>query len=195
MTKHEIAKLSCRIVALCIVALALPYVWQLPLLVVSLIVAVVRGDMDWYEVLGMLGFGGTVAVQVGFALLLWFKAAMVSRWMVGDGPQDDPADADAVVGWPAMCEVQAVAFAVLGLWILTRVAPKLMHFGLLIIWKTEADRFANRPFFSGEDAGQLASIILEIVLGLCLLFGGRRLAMWLFSLRKVGLKDKQRSDS
>ncbi len=194
MTKHEIAKLSCRIVALCVFALVLPYFSQLPFLV-ALMVEMFRGEQSWYGIPQMLGFGGMVAVQIGFALLLWFKAATVARWMAGDDPQDDPADAGAVVDRPVMCEVQAVAFTVLGLLILAQAAPKLMHFSLRITWKPEYDQFWDTSFLSAEAAAGLAAIITEMVFGLCLLFGGRRLAKWLFSLRKVGLKDKQRPDS
>lgn len=120
----------------------------------------------------------TVASMVpmaGIAVLLWFFPLTVARKLlpVMREPQ-------APLQAPAR-EVEAVAFTVLGLWILANALVDAAYW-LLLAWMTRRSEFENLEWTSDQIASVLATAI-EIALAIGLLLGTRGLQLALQRLR------------
>jgi len=185
MTKHEVAKLACRIMAL----------W----LFCQAILSLARGVA--YFVVSISnnfsrGFGlGDIAASflitgidgLGFALLgalLWWKAEGIAGRMISAQP-DSSAPAPAASAGLDYKGLMSIAFSAVGVFIALQVIPKLIH-PLFVVWGGGGD-FTFRHLWSESmwQAGFWANIV-ELALSIWFIFGSRGIANMIARFRSMG---------
>ena len=105
-----------------------------------------------------------VGIPVGVAISLWLWPLSVARKLLPENKDETPEESHAT-----LAEYQAVAFSVLGMWLLVEYLPTLFY------WFGYAFYLNGHPgeSFTAKDYGKAISTVFGLVIGLWLLFGAR----------------------
>ncbi len=164
MKPKDAARIACRVLAIYVVVLALDALSSQLRFVQMSFLGASRSGFG-------LGLGlatGTIPYLafIGVAVLLWFKADTVGRWMLaGQVPAETETDADTD-GETLTRDIETAAFAAIGVYMTARSIPLLFHHFLGV-------------FLPGSEAPELVrglTTTVQLVLGLVLIFGARELA-------------------
>lgn len=120
--------------------------------------------------------GSALVLFLGAAALLWWGAGALGRRMVSDGQPD--SEGGKIVAEAA----QAIAFSVVGLFILVRAIPPLASTCTWLALRRE--EFVLR--YDTQTVSTFVSLGLQIALGVGLLFGARGLAGFVKTIRTAG---------
>lgn len=121
---------------------------------------------------------GVVIIPVALALVLWFLPLTIAHKIL---PRMAGGTEPSQAG-PA--EYQAVAFSVLGMWVLAEQLPSLFYWLGLVIYMhgQEADLLTAREY------GRIASTAAALFIGFWLLFGARGIVGLLRAARAAGAR-------
>ena len=117
-----------------------------------------------------------LALLLIFAGFLWTRADGVAVKMIGERDETGPIAVDQ--------NSHSLAFSVLGAYVLTVALPRLAQL-LVHAWNVSSQDATFHRDWTGF-APNLVYTIVEIALGLWLLFGARGLVTLLFALRNIG---------
>ena len=123
-----------------------------------------------------------VAGLILVALLLWTQADFIGARMVGENDE-------SLVSAPTEERWQALAFSVVGLFVLTRALPQLATQIAILLAANSSTSNPYTDVFTRQSsfyAGIWISLAIEIALGLWLLFGARGLVFLLANIRNFG---------
>ncbi len=111
---------------------------------------------------------------------LWFFPATLSRRLLkgGNGPGS--------VEVPALAEWQSVAIVVLGLWTLSKGIPDAVYY--ITYFLTYDESVMSARDLMQEQWPYMAATLVEITIGIWLIFGARGLVAMLASVRNAGLR-------
>lgn len=165
MTKREIATLSFKILSLYAFIKAIDKLS-------TLINYLYKYSLSEVGVLNFMIFASPVLLLLLCGGLLWFLAP----WLASSiSKSTAPADNAAA----SLFSIQAVAFSVLGLYLLADSLPALVR---SIIW-----HFTTASRSMGERSpliGDILGFLIQIVIGVWLLFGSRGLVNFIRSMRR-----------
>src|SRR3990172_1000700 len=175
MTKHDVAFLACRMMAIYAALLTLQRFAY-----ISLDFRGYFGPSDWRPTAAVMVLSTVVAIGLtaSFALLLWIGADRIASMMC-PGAELEPAGPSIT----AQC-AEEIAFSAVGLFILVRAIPKLAQ-ELIRLLMLPPDAMIPRitePMWFAEFGSTLA----ECVIGAWLALGPRWWARWIRALRNVG---------
>ena len=175
MTKKEIAKLACKLLGL---------------------YALLMGLTTFGSNLGWL-FGGLSSdrpvfgflipsvIFTAYGLFLWFGAAFLSGLMISD--ENNKEGKSKMVA----AEMQAIAFSVLGLWILAQGLINAADYAMFL-WLIDYLPWTGEEGFGGAlremKKGRIVLVLVKIGIGIWLLFGARGLVGIVNRMRGVGTK-------
>ena len=131
-----------------------------------------------------------IAGLILLALILWTQADAISAYMVRESA-DDAAPALSVE------RLQALAFSVMGLYVLTGVLPRLAQAVANLLMVDSSAPNPNADVFTGVSSGYAigwVSMAVEIALGVWLLFGARGLVYLLANIRHIGRDREARQE-
>ena len=120
-----------------------------------------------------------LALYVLIALFLWFGAARLARHVA---PQ---TSASTESGSVASTEIQAIAFAAVGLFVLLGAIPEL---GVGLYRYANLDDLEGRFSSAFGTGDHVTALVIRLILGLLLVFNARGLSAMLIRLRKPGSK-------
>lgn len=186
LTKREIATLACKLMAIYAflqaieaIALIVDVLYRLP--------AVVMVPAEFFYYIGLL------LQPIGFVIagsLLWKKAGVVGAWMVGHDLQDDQYERDVAPQQPTIHEIQAIAFATVGLWVLVNAIPDFVAGLSSSLFYSMADSpDSSYELYATQYVGVwLVDSLLRLGIGVWLLLGASGLVRLILRLRNVGLQ-------
>ncbi|MCP3905557.1 MAG: hypothetical protein GY715_18175 [Planctomycetes bacterium] len=177
MTAREIANLCCRVFAIYALFQGLVYLPSLGLIFDPVFGGTTSG---FASSIARLLWSLHPVFMFAAAAFLWRWSWLVASWMVGHDIQDAVAEPESARQRATLAEIQAVAFSVIGLWLLVHVTVDLAEDAAYLVY-TEAEV---------ADRGWIASyfrMAVQLALGIWLLFGARGLVRLLHRLRRVGL--------
>lgn len=182
MSKREVADLATRVLAVYALLQAIAATPHL----LALLTPFAMAGMEWVEKLQVVLWGMYPLALYVIAIFMWSKSALVAAWMTGYDIQDHPSEPDAQRERPQMHEIHAIAFSVLGLWVLMDTLP--------YVPTRVGETIAMAASESSEHLTvlQLAFVWLEIfirlIAGVWLLFGASGLIVLLKRIRTIGLE-------
>ena len=186
MTKHEIAALACKILAIYAVIIALG---SLP---VSLQFATSGFSSNVSRFSQLLQKPWTLVValapfilQTSSGVFLWMFADSIALAMVGETripPQISPQQTKL-----RSSDLQIVAFSVVGLLTLVEGISRISHIATNYLFVTTTGAASTRVYFRESMMATAATAVIQMIIGLWLLFGSRGLVRVLKSVRDVGL--------
>ena len=183
MTKREIAALICKVLGIYVFIGALN---SLPLLFLPALTSManassgatsIENTARWASVINAL----PVILNILAGLFLWLGADNLARRMA----KDTDTVAQPVIGQ----EAQIVAFSALGLFTLLQVIPRVGQIATNLYILSQQDAMIRREF-KDLTAPNIVGVVIQLSLGLWLLFGASGLVKLLQSFRTVGM-DKQ----
>ncbi len=186
MTQREIARLCCKVIAIYALIRAIESVGSFGWLVLG---PAPSGMSEWQIYVQVFFFALPPVVLVAMSVFLWKHAGVVAAWISGHDLQDDPDEPDIKPARAKSQELQAVAFATLGLWAIIDALPRLIDLGFRALIPP-GSRLALE--FGLLSASRLVAISLQLAIGVWLLFGSRGLVQLLYKLRNVGLDENGR---
>lgn len=157
MKKEEIVAIAVRLFAI--------YLFVYAVRMVPGMVVLIQQQVDSIDFIFGLVF---LTSHLLVALLLWVFALAIARKLLPGG-KAGKAPARLAAG-----DIQTVAFSVMGLWVLAMAIPEIFYWGSYI-YQTSASGWRYREL-SPENAGNIVSTLVELAIGLWLLFGARGLA-------------------
>jgi hypothetical protein len=183
MTKREIAALICKVLGIYAFIGALN---SLPFVFMPAVTSMVNASSgatptDSATRLGAIINALPVVLHILAGLFLWLGADNLARRMV----KDADTVAQSVIGQ----EVQIVAFSSLGLFTLLQAVPRVGQIVTNFYILSQQDALMRREF-KGLTAPDIVGLLIQLALGLWLLFGTSGLVKMLQSFRSVGM-DKQ----
>lgn len=115
--------------------------------------------------ISLLFAGAVVLPPILAAVLMWyFPLALANKLIPDIKTKDAPVPLDAG-------GIEVVAFSIMGLWVLTSAIPDIFH------WATYVYQVRNKHFgyfeLTPENVGNIVSTVVELVIGVWLLFGSR----------------------
>lgn len=173
MTKREFAALACKVLGLYSFISALKL---LPMILMPFSTAA-RAAMRWMLMVNALP--GLLHILTGF--ILWFGADALAGRMIKD---TGTAVSPVVVGK----EAQVVAFSCLGLWSLLQVIPRIGQLVTNFFMISQQDAMLWHDY-KGMTAPDIVAIVIQLALGLWLLFGAAGLTRLIGSLRNIGMDE------
>jgi hypothetical protein len=163
MTRQDIAKLACRIIALWLFCQAAIGLYTIFVFILQAVFQSANGDNVEFDYAGSivpaLMFLGTFLMGA----LLWWKSDWISRKMIPD------ATTTVLVGPITTKDALSVALSVVGILIIVDILPKLCRV-IYVAYKDSEHR---------QDVKSQASIIgdiIKLLLGIWILFGSRGIA-------------------
>lgn len=190
MTQREIARLCCKITA---------------------IYALIRGiesldnsaqNFRWTLIGGWTGFGNSwkdylfvfmsalpVVLLIALSVFLWKQAGVVAALITGHNLQDDQNEPDSDPKPVNTKQLQAVAFATLGLWVIIQAIPNIINF---IVWASGFSTVREENTFIVLVIARTSALIIQLGIGFLLLFSARGVVGFLYKLRNVGLDENER---
>ena len=192
MTKREIAVLACRIVALvALINVIQASAFLLPLLYEAFnpekFAAGMGSPIGYFPLPTLLAlvYLSPVVLLLLLAGFLWMQADYVAAKLVGDSDEN-------VVTTGVNESAQALAFSILGAYVLTLALPRLSQL-LVNAWNVGSQNATLHRDWTGF-APNLVFAATEIVLGLYLLLGARGLVTLLSDIRNVGRDRRSQSE-
>jgi hypothetical protein len=176
MTKREVAALACRLLGIYAFLNSLN---ALPVVFLPFITeysdATAAGGLGsmarfWLFILNAL----PAALHIIAGLYLWLNADSLAGYLVSG----DTDEQQMAIGQ----EAQVIAFSVLGLFTLLQVIPRIGQIITNLVVIGQQDPLMQRDF-RGTTAPDIVSIIIQLALGLWLLFGSPGLVQWLRPMR------------
>lgn len=176
MTRLEIATLACKVLALWLFANAVVVGVSVGPTLVSAVLSIFGPSGFQHTPLSMVVWTGFPAAgYLAMGLFLWFRAASLAGRMVTDDPA--PATRADITAEGVM----AVAFAAVGVFVVTRVLPG-------IAWGLYQRVGDPRPVGGRGSQPALWPNAIGLGLGLWLLLGSRGIAEVVRRLRRAGQK-------
>ena len=177
MTKREVAVLACKILGV--------YFFIVSLSGFAFTVSMVfanfsRGTEDSMSNVRFVGLVGPIPVIV-LSILLWFLADRIAGRMVSG------TEGSTEVSKLTAADIQAIAFSVVGMLVLTRFFPQLAQ---LIVNLSILDRYDHAPM-DAMTKGRIGGLIVQLAIGLWLLLGSRGLVGFLKTVREAGLEKSE----
>ena len=177
MTRREIAALCCRTIALIVLAWALMYLVEVIPALSSALANTDRYGASPNYFAAVTSYGMLGSMLLLFAMLLWWNAEAISRWMA-------PEDPAPVTGPELSAEaLMPVASVGVGLFAITRALPTFFRF-LSTIMLTPST--LSEILSDGEWKASLAADALLMAWGVWLIFGNRGLVRILKWARTAG---------
>lgn len=130
--------------------------------------------------------GANFAIVVGSLLLLLVAAAMwffplgIARLLVPRGPRG-PEQSTSIPG--SFAQVEALAFCLLGLWVLAEVVPEAFYW---IFMSYHASRLEAQLDLGVRDWSMMAVTVVKVVIGIWLVLGAKGLRGLLHRARTSG---------
>lgn len=185
MTQRAIARLCCKVIAIYALIRAIELVPVFGLMLPS---SASFGTSEWQTFVQAFFFAVPPVVLVAMSVFLWKHAGVVAAWISGHDLQDDPDEPDIKPTRANSHELQAVAFATLGLWAIINALPRLIDLGFRAMIPPSSPGAVEFGLLS---ASRLVAISLQLAIGVWLLFGSRGLVQLLYKLRNVGLDETE----
>lgn len=196
MTQREIARLCCKIIAIYALIRMIEsvrgltiifYMW--PLLYDSWEFGL---PLSSYAAV-LFGVMPTVFLAA-FSIFFWRKSGIIAAWITGHDLQDDPDEPDPIPMKVGAQELQAVAFATIGLWAAVSSISSLINLGAELIISS----LASTEISVEEDSlfqllSEFASPVALLLLGFWLIFSARGIVRLLYKLRKAGHDESAKS--
>lgn len=186
MTQREIARLCCKVIAIYALIRAIESAAVLGWILLG---PSSSGITEWQTYVQVFFFALPPVVLVAMSVFLWKNAGVVAAWISGHDLQDDPDEPDIKPTRANSHELQAVAFATLGLWAIINALPRLIDLGFRAMIPPSSSLAVEFGLLS---ASRLVAISLQLAIGVWLLFGSRGLVQLLYKLRNVGLDETER---
>jgi hypothetical protein len=183
MTKREIAKLCCRVLAVYATVLAisrLSYIAQL---------FAPYEDTTWSPVFYRLLYAVEPVLLAIAAFFLWRWAGLVAAWMTGHDLHDHIDEAESAPTRASAIDVQAIIFSSLGVWLLIETIPYALSYISRFAYARSNDVRAEAK--SLYLMTEMIELVARLGLGVGLLFGGPTIAHWVNRMRNVGLEKNQ----
>ena len=182
MTKHEVAALLCKVLGIYALLSALN---ALPLLFAPALFALSNSSASATPAtsvarLSWLISALPVLLDIGAALFLWLSADNLARAMVKNGE----SSAEPIISR----DVQTLVFSALGVFTLLQAIPRAGQIATTLYLVSQQDVLLRREF-KGASAPDIVALLLQLALGLWLVFGAAGLAKGLQKLRTVGVND------
>ena len=181
MNLRSLASLSCRFLAL---ITAVGVIHSSSALLISLSYALSPSAGTAFPVTGFLLQLAPVAALILVSMILWMQADHIGARMV------DESD-ESLVNLPKDQSLQALAFSVMGLYVLAGVLPRLAQQIIVSLTANSASANTAYPppadiFVATMQIGGWVSMAVELALGLWLLLGARGLVFLLANVRHLG---------
>jgi hypothetical protein len=177
MTPREIANLCCRLMAIYALFQGLAFLPSLAALIDPLTHPM---DLSTAELFSRVLWAMHPAVMIAAAAFLWRWSPLVASWMVGHDIQDAVAEPESTRRKATLRDVHGVAFSVIGLWVLVHAAQDIAGHAFYLVY--------DDPTVTGNRwVGVYGRIVVQLALGIWLLFGARGLVDLLHRARRVGL--------
>lgn len=181
MNLRSLASLSCRFLAL---ITAVGVIHSSSALLISLSYALSPSMGTAFPVTGFLLQLAPVAALILVSMILWMQADYIGARMV------DESD-ESLVNVPKEQSLQALAFSVMGLYVLTGVLPRLAQQIIVSLTADSASANTAYPppadiFVATMQIGGWASMAVELALGVWLLLGARGLVAFFANIRNLG---------
>ncbi len=186
MTQREIARLCCKVIAIYALIRAIESVPALGWMMQG---GASFGMIEWQMYVQVFFFALPPVVLVAMSVFLWKHAGVAAAWISEHDLQDDPDEPDIKPTHANSQELQAVAFAALGLWAIINTLPRFIDMGFRALIPSSSPLAVEFGILS---ASRLVAISLQLVIGVWLLFGSRGLVQLLYKLRNVGLDENKR---
>ena len=185
MTKREIAVLACRILAL-VAALYLLQASSSLLNLLSVVIGPIVNpslpspspSLTTPSLLSIILALSPLALLLIFALFLWTQADFLSAKMVGE-------DDENRVTLPTDQNAQALAFSVVGAYLMTQALPQAARMMTKFLVVSNAAPLVHRDW-TGLEAPDFTFVAAQLALGFWLIFGARGFIALLHHLRRVG---------
>jgi len=186
MTKREIAALICKALSIYVFVITLN---QLPLLFASALYSMLNNStdtpMEKVSFLASILAALPLTLNILAGLFLWMGADNLARRMV----KNDDTTVQPIIGQ----EAQTIVFSALGLFTLLQAIPRAGQMITNFYTFSRQDALMQREF-TGSSTPDIAGLLIQLALGVWLLFGASGLSKLLRSFHTVGL-DKQSSVS
>ena len=181
MNLRSLASLSCRLLAL---ITAVGVIHSSSALLIPLSYALSPNAGTAFPVTEFLLQLAPIATLILVSMILWMQADHIGARMV------DESD-ESLVNVPKDQSLQALAFSVMGLHVLTGVLPRLAQQIIVSLTTNSASANTAYPppadiFVATMQIGGWVSLAVELALGLWLLFGARGLVFLLANIRHIG---------
>ncbi|MEW6276602.1 MAG: hypothetical protein AB1556_16015 [Bacillota bacterium] len=181
MTSKDIARLSCKLFS-----------------IYTLINAI--KSLNYFVVLPLQGKSGTGMIATTLILtalpstllfasgiILWLYAGKLANYLVPDKmPDKDPPSGGSQI---RVEDIQAVAFSVVGIFILVDAAPKLIQIVFNIILLSKLQHAIPGDWVNFTTITRIVELVIQLILGFWLFFGSRGIVGLLKRLREAGVKD------
>jgi len=116
-------------------------------------------------------------VLFGIVWLLWFFPLSIARKLL---PRTTQKSTEVAV---SAQEIETIAFTVLGLWVLSTGVPDIIYW--ITYWLTIANASVD-PDISLDRLGYTLATVMEIIIGVWLMFGAKGLRGLLHRMRYAG---------
>lgn len=163
MTKKEIANLSFKVLSLYAVIKAIDKLSPL----INYIY-----EYGLSDILNLIIFAAPMVLLFLCGGLLWFVAPLLASLISKSTVSEDNSDA-------SLLSIQIIAFSVVGLYIISNSLPVFVR---IIIWHFTITSYSTREV--SPLLGDILSSLVQVVLGLWLLFGSRGLVNFVNSMRR-----------
>jgi len=173
MTKHEVAALACKILGIYFIVGALSGFGYAVTMMVEHFSGMREGEIGNLWLAALVGSG----LMMVFGILLWFLADRVAARMVPE------RGSLAVESRTTGADIQAIAFSVVGVFVLARFFPRLTQ--LIVNLSVLADY--DRAQLDARTKAMIGELIVQLAIGLWLLFGSRGIVGLLKTARGVGI--------
>lgn len=123
---------------------------------------------------------GTILLQLAICVVLWFfPVTIANKLLPAYSKPPDPQTPPRMLDW------QALAAACLGLWIVSRAVPDLFYW--LTFVSMSSGGGLDGAGMDPENKASVATTVVELVIGLWLILGAKRIAALLLRARTAGV--------
>lgn len=182
MEKREIAVLSSRMLSIYALISAFREL-NLPILIDLLFNANFSGPL---VVLVVITPFIPFALLLALGFFLWRNAGRIAGLMVGGGEPQSPGPG------PGGRDLQAIAFLVLGMFLLASSLPWLLQMAVRVILVYQENNIYRAEIMTTRFVSELAGLVLQAAAGLWLFLGSRGITGMLYSIRNAGLVERER---
>ena len=192
MTRRELASLCVRLLAIITIINAIRVLGSvIPFLVQSVNDLDLAGGNGFFiSMIFSSAIGPGLLLVAG--IFLWKKAGTIAAMITGQDLQDEPDEPDVIRIDARLFDVHAVAFSILGLWILLRVIPLTARLVSTIAFSGSPPSGVGWPeFFIRSASTGILTLVPQLILGIWLLLGARGLVSILHRLRGIVLQPNE----
>ncbi len=170
MTPHQVVVVCIRLVALVWLLYVVNHSYGLFAYVSSNTSVALNKSVVWFFAL----------LQIATSGVMWFFATSIAAWLL---PSLRPTQSTTP---PALVQWQTLGVICVGLWSLSRSIPDTVYW--VTFYNMAESTGVSTDSLSAEQKASFFSTVVELVLGLWLLFGAKGFAAFLYKARTVGLK-------